>query len=144
MRKFLTLMVLLMALTLTSVSVFAQLEDPEPAPDAAFVRIAHLSPGTAAVKAFVDGESRISGLAYGTVTRWLDFAPGTYTFAIGTTADPAAAEIGDIALELTPGSFTTLAAVGSGDAIQGLTIVEDFEPARGGRAVFGSNPAWSE
>ena len=134
MRKFLTLMVLLVALTLTSVGVFAQLEDPEPAPDAAFVRIAHLSPGTAAIKAFVDGESRISGLAYGTVTRWLDFAPGTYTFAIGTTSDPAAAQIADIQLELTAGSFTTLAAVGSGDAIQGLTIVEDFERIPSGQA----------
>jgi hypothetical protein len=134
MRKFLTLMVLLVALTLTSVGVFAQLEDPEPAPDAAFVRIAHLSPGTAAVKAFVDGESRISGLAYGTVTRWLDFAPGTYTFAIGTTSDPAAAQIADIQLELAAGSFTTLAAVGSGDTIQGLTIVEDFERIPSGQA----------
>jgi hypothetical protein len=127
-------MVLLVALTLTSVGVFAQLEDPEPAPDAAFVRIAHLSPGTAAVKAFVDGESRISGLAYGTVTRWLDFAPGTYTFAIGTTSDPAAAQIADIQLELAAGSFTTLAAVGSGDTIQGLTIVEDFERIPSGQA----------
>lgn len=134
MRKFLTLMVLLMALALTSVGVFAQLEDPEPAPDAAFVRIAHLSPETPAIKAFVDGESRISGLAYGTVTRWLDFAPGTYTFAIGTTSDPAAAEIGDIELELEAGSFTTLAAVGSGDALQSLTIVEDFSRLPSGEA----------
>lgn len=134
MRKFLTLMVLLVALTLTSVGVFAQLEDPEPAPDAAFVRIAHLSPGTPAVKAFVDGESRISGLAYGSVTRWLDFAPGTYTFAIGTTSDPAAAQLGDLQLELTAGSFTTLAAVGSGDDIQALTIVENFERISTGQA----------
>src|SRR5690606_35668730 len=128
------LMVLLMALALTSVGVFAQLEDPEPAPDAAFVRIAHLSPETPAIKAFVDGESRISGLAYGTVTRWLDFAPGTYTFAIGTTSHPAAAEIGDTELELEAGSFTTLAADGSDDALQSLTIVEDFSRLPSGEA----------
>lgn len=126
MRKFLTLLVVLVALALTSVGVFAQLEDPEPAPDAAFVRIAHLSPGTPAIKAFVNDEARISGLAYGSVTRWLDLEPGTYTFAVGTSADPAAAQIPAFGLVLTPGSFHTIAAVGSGDALQSLVIEEDF------------------
>ncbi|MBK8138522.1 MAG: DUF4397 domain-containing protein [Chloroflexi bacterium] len=101
MRKFLTLLVVLVALALTSVGVFAQLEDPEPAADAAFVRIAHFSSGTAAVKAFVNGEAWISGLAYGSVTRWLDLAPAA-EFAIGTTSDPAAAQISGISLDLAP------------------------------------------
>lgn len=134
MRKFLTLLVVLVALTLTSVSVFAQLEDPEPAADAAFVRIAHFSSGTPAVKAFVNGEARISGLAYGSVTRWLDLAPGSYEFAIGTTSDPAAAQISGISLDLAPGSFTTLAAVGTGDALQGLAIAEDYTRISTGQA----------
>ncbi|MBK8138547.1 MAG: DUF4397 domain-containing protein [Chloroflexi bacterium] len=134
MRKFLTLLVVLVALALTSVGVFAQLEDPEPAADAAFVRIAHFSSGTAAVKAFVNGEARISGLAYGSVTRWLDLAPGSYEFAIGTTSDPAAAQISGISLDLAPGSFTTLAAVGSGDALQGLTIAQDYTRISTGQA----------
>ncbi|MBK9125928.1 MAG: DUF4397 domain-containing protein [Chloroflexi bacterium] len=134
MRKFLTLLVVLIAVALTSISAFAQLEPPEPAPDAAFVRIAHLSPDTPAVKAFVNGTAAISGLQFGSVTRWLDLAPGTYEFAVGTGSDPAAAQIPAFSLDLAAGSFTTLAAVGNGDTLTGIAIPEDYTRISTGQA----------
>lgn len=134
MRKFLTLMVVLIVVAFTSISTFAQLELPEPAPDAAFVRIAHLSSDTPPMKAFVNGTATISGLQFGSVTRWLDMAPGTYEFALGTKSDPAAAEVPAFSLDLAPGSFTTLAAIGSADALQGVVIPEDFSRISTGQA----------
>lgn len=134
MRKFLTLLVVLIAVALTSISALAQLEPPPPAPDAAFVRIAHFSPDTPAVKAFVNGTAAISGLLFGSVTRWIDLAPGTYEFAVGTGSDPAAAEIPAFSLDLAPGSFTTLAAVGNGDTLTGIVIPEDYTRITTGQA----------
>lgn len=134
MRKLFTILLVLLAAMLTSVSAFAQLEDPKPAADAAFVRFGHLSSGTPAIKGFVDGSARISGLAYGTVTRWLDVAPGSHDFAIGTGSDPAAAQLSGIALDLAPGSFTTILAVGSGDSLQSMVIEENYGRIRGGNA----------
>lgn len=134
MHRIITLLAAMALLVLGTVGAAAQLEDPAPAEDAAFIRIAHLSPSTPAVKAFVNGEARINGLRFGSVTRWIDVAPGSYEFAIGTASDPAAAEISGIALDLAPGQFVTLAAVGGGETLAGSVIVEDYTRISGGQA----------
>lgn len=136
MQRIITLLAALALLVLGTFGAAAQLEDPVPAEDAAFVRIAHLSPDTPAVKAFVNGEAKISGLLFGSATRWIDLAPGSYEFAVGTTSDPAAAQISGITLDLTAGQFVTLVAVGSAEAgtLKGQAIIEDYSRIATGQA----------
>lgn len=136
MQRIITLLAALALLVLGTFGAAAQLEDPVPAEDAAYIRIAHLSPDTPAVKAFVNGEAKISGLLFGSVTRWIDVAPGSYEFAIGTGSDPAAAQISGIALDLAAGEFVTLVVVGSttNGTLKGQAIVEDYSRIGTGNA----------
>lgn len=136
MHRFSTLLTLVALLALGVFGAAAQFEDPEPAEDAAYVRVAHLSPDTPPVQVFIDGVSSLSGLRYGSVTRWIDLAPGSYEFAVGTTSDISAAQISGIALDLAPGQFVTLAAVGSaeGETLKGIAIEEDYTRISTGQA----------
>lgn len=103
----------------------------------AHIRVAHFSPDAPAVDVFVNNVlSGVTNLAYGSVTSWIEVPPnpslriavaptGTFDYVIG----PA-----DVALA--PGSWTTIAAVGSAanGTIAPAIVAEDYSALGEGEA----------
>jgi len=82
----------------------------------AFVRVGHFSADTRSVDVLVDGEVAISALSYGRLTDWVTLPVGTYQIAVVPTGGTInSALIGPVDWELTLGSRTTVAAVGSSE-----------------------------
>ncbi len=101
------------------------------------IRVAHFSPDAPAVDVFVNNTlSGVTNLAYGSVTSWIEVAPnpalriavaptGTFDYVIGP-AD----------VSLAPGSWTTIAALGSAanGTIAPAILAEDYSPLGEGEA----------
>lgn len=88
---------------------------PPQAAEPSFLRVAHFSPDTPGVDAFVDGVlSGFSALEFGQVTDWTPFPASTYQFAFapqGSLIEEAL--YGPVEVVIPPGSWTTLAVLGS-------------------------------
>jgi uncharacterized surface protein with fasciclin (FAS1) repeats len=98
---------------------------------AAHVRVAHFSPDAPAVDVYINGDlSDIQGAEFGAITDWVEVTPNpalnVAVSAAGTSL--ADAVIGPVALSLAPGSWTTIAAVGSveGGTLTAATVDEDY------------------
>lgn len=98
------------------------------------VRIAHMAAGGAPVTIFVNGEIRFSGIRYGTMTRFVPLAPGTYEVIVSTNSNPANAIIGPVDLTFEDGTFTTVAAINDANGITPLVIAEDYSAVAEGEA----------
>ncbi|HRL14178.1 MAG TPA: DUF4397 domain-containing protein, partial [Aggregatilineales bacterium] len=98
------------------------------------VRIAHMAAGGAPVTIFVNGEIRFSGIRYGTMTRFVPLAPGTYEVIVSTNSNPANAIIGPVDLTFEDGTFTTVAAINDADGITPLIVAEDYSAVAEGEA----------
>ncbi len=123
MRRATLLVIFLALLTLLLVPAMAQ--------DSGSVRIrvAHFSPDTPAVDVFVNGDAAITGLAFPTVTDWVELPAGTYEVAVAPAgAGIGAAAIGPANFDLPAGGWITVAAVGSlgRGTLKPAVLVEDY------------------
>lgn len=93
------------------------------------IRVAHFSPDAPAVDVFVNGEAAVEGLAFPTVTNWIQLPAGSYNVAVAPAgAGIDAAVIGPADFDLPEGAFITVAAIGSLEAgtLAPQVLVEDF------------------
>ncbi len=88
---------------------------PEAAVEMAHIRVAHFSPDAPAVDVYINGElSGVQGLAFPSVTDWIEVPASTYSIAVAPAGTSLAdAVIGPADLTFDVGSWTTIAAVGS-------------------------------
>ncbi len=121
MRKFFALLIVVFALMLAVMPAAAQ-----DASASAFVRVAHFSPDTPTVFIFA-GEELVTSVRFPNVSRWVELAPGDYTFVVSTEATPGEGAI-EFPASLSGGQFVTVAAVGSSanGSLKLQTIVEDY------------------
>ena len=131
MRKATLLVTFLALLTLLLVPAMAQ--------DSGSVRIrvAHFSPDTPAVDVFVNGDAAITGLAFPTVTDWIELPAGTYEVAVAPAgAGIGAAAIGPANFDLPAGGWITVAAVGSlgRGTLKPAVLVEDYARLEAGQS----------
>lgn len=129
MRKFFALLIVVFALVLAVMPAAAQ-----DASASAFVRVAHFSPDTPAVFIFA-GEELVTSVRFPNVSRWVELAPGEYTFLISTEATPGEGAI-EFPATLEAGQFVTVAALGSSarGSLKLQTIVEDYTRITTGKA----------
>ncbi|HEX2619011.1 MAG TPA: fasciclin domain-containing protein [Phototrophicaceae bacterium] len=126
MRKLLVLLLLAAFLGVASLTAFAQ-----DTAGSGYIRVAQLSSGPTVV-IFVDGTPKLSGIRYGSFTRWIDFTPGTYEIAVSNSSNIDNAFYKD-SVEVTAGSFTTIAVYGS-DTRAAETLTEDMAGLEDGNA----------
>src|SRR5690349_11851452 len=110
--------------------------------DQAYIRVAHFSPETAAVNVLLDGQiTPFTNLEYKSLTDWTAVPAGKHTINIvPSTAAGTDGNVENDALEidLTPATWTTLAATGSmANGTFGVDKVqENFDEMRPGVASF--------
>ncbi|MFN8379523.1 MAG: fasciclin domain-containing protein [Anaerolineae bacterium] len=78
------------------------------------VRVAHLSPDAGNVDVYINYQAALTDVAPSAISDWKLLPAGTYNIAVaptGTSIDDAV--IGPVDVTLTPGSWTTVAAIGS-------------------------------
>ncbi len=107
----------------------------------AMVRVAHLSPDAPAVDVFINTElSGIQGLEYGSITDWVEIAPNPALLVAVAPAGTEDAVIGPVSLSFAPGSYTTIAAIGSAanGTLTAQAIAEDYSdiPANSARVTL--------
>lgn len=93
------------------------------------IRVAHFSPDTPAVDVFVNGDAAITGLAFPSVTDFIELPAGTYEVAVAPAgAGIGAAAIGPANFDLPAGEWITVAAVGSlgSGTLRPAVVVENF------------------
>ncbi len=106
--------------------------------DSVHIRVAHFSPDTPAVDVYVNGElSAIQGLAFPTITDWIELPASTYNIAVspaGTSLTDAA--IGPADFDLPAGAWITIAAVGSlsDGTLKPAILIEDYSEIAEGDA----------
>lgn len=91
-------------------------EEEQPAASIpSFLRLAHFSPDAPAIEVFVDGASGgFPALEFGQVSDWIAFPASVYQFAFAPAGSPITdALYGPVDVAITPGSWTTLAVLGS-------------------------------
>ena len=107
-----------------------------------WVRLAHLSPDTAAVNVTLSSLSgdvvlfRLNDVAYGAVSKYMRLPAGTYALAMvpaGST-DPDAKPVVSGSVEVTAGEADTVAAIGLNKDLQTKAIEDDLAAAGGDRA----------
>ncbi|MFC7044220.1 DUF4397 domain-containing protein [Halobacteriaceae archaeon GCM10025711] len=137
-----TVAVVLATLLAASV-VFAGVGVAQDEEEMAGVRAVHASPDAPAVDVYLDNESVLTGVEFGTVSDYLDVEPGEHTITV-TAADNRSAEVFDGNVTLDAGTNYTVVAAGelSEDANTTFNVsvfVDDAEqPAEGevaGRVV---------
>ena len=112
-------------LGLTSIGVSAQ--DAETAQ----VRVLHASPDAPPVDVYVDGAEVLSGVAFGTISSYLEVPAGDHQIQVfAADADPATdTAVIDATVPLGGGSSTTIAATNSIDAIEAKVITDAPNPS---------------
>jgi hypothetical protein len=123
------LLALLLIAALTSV-VAAQTEAPT-----LHVRVAHFSPDTPAVDIFLNGtRTPIQGLAFGSISDWVEIPAGSYQVAAITAERQRV--IGPATFDLPADAWITVAAVGSlkRGTLQAAPVIEDYSPLEAGQA----------
>lgn len=104
----------------------------------AHVRVAHFSPDAPAVDVYVNGAvGDVTNLAFGSVSAWMEVPAGSVSIAVapaGTSLDDAA--IGPLNLSFGPGTWTTIAAIGSleNGTLTAQAITEDMSTVADGQA----------
>lgn len=102
------------------------------------VRVAHLSPDTPAVEVFLNGEpSGIQILRFGDVSGWVELPAGTYSVAVAPLgAGISNAAIGPANIDLQPGAWQTVSAIGSlrAGTLGAAIINEDYSRIDAGDA----------
>ena len=138
MRKGILLSLILSLLLLAAVPVLAQeaTAAPHQTGDQAYVRIAHFSPETPAVNVLIDSQvTPFTNLEYKAATDWTAVPAGKHIINLvpSTTAGTDGnVESSALEVDLTAGTWTTLAATGSmTDGTFGLDAVqENFDEMR--------------
>ena len=103
------------------------------APPTGWLRIAHLSPDTAAVDVYLDDSRVLSGLGYRTVSQYLRVAAGQHTVALRPAGGPPAAPpVLTATAVVAAGGAGTVAAVGPAAQLRALVLSDDLTaPPRG-------------
>ncbi len=103
----------------------------------AHVRVAHFSPDAPAVDVFINNTlSAVTNLAYGSVTSWIEIAPNPALRIAVAPTGTSDFVIGPANVIFAPGSWTTIAAVGSAanGTIAPAILAEDYSPLGEGEA----------
>jgi uncharacterized surface protein with fasciclin (FAS1) repeats len=104
----------------------------------AHVRVAHFSPDAPEADFYLNGElSDAQGIGFGTVSDWMEVPIGTYAVALAaarTSIDDAV--LGPVNLSFGPGTWTTVAAIGSVEngTLTAQAVPEDFSAIPDGQA----------
>ncbi len=131
MRKIVSLVTVALLMLVLSVPLMAQDATEEaPAPTGSgYFRVAHLTPAVPTIVVFRDGAPVLSGIRFGSFTRWIELSAGTYSFQIGANSNAAAAAYGPVEVTLENGDFVTLAAIGTEDGDQSIAVIpQDYSP----------------
>jgi hypothetical protein len=114
---------------------------PARADERGLLRVAHLSPDTPAADVSIEplgGEESgapVTGVRYGTVSGWQRLAPGRYAVALRASGAPASTPPAlSTAVDVTPGSVQTVAAVGRFADLRLQLLDEDLSSPASGRA----------
>lgn len=106
---------------------------------AAHVRVAHFAPDAPEVDVYLNGElGEASAIAFGTVSAWMEVPIGAHSVAVAPTGGSVAdAVIGPVNLSFGPGSWTTIAAIGSleNGTLTAQAVVEDVSALQDGQAL---------
>jgi len=86
-------------------------EDDAPTQDTSYLRVTHASPDAPAVDVYLDNESVLTDVEFGTVSEYIPVRAGTYNVTI-TAAGDREAVVFDDAVSLDARSVTTVAAAG--------------------------------
>jgi hypothetical protein len=118
--------------TPASTDTSARTDTPATSGGDAQVRVAHLSPNAPNVDVYVDGETALEDVPFGTVSDYLALAAGAHTVEITAAGDPDTSVFeGEVTVEAD--TFYTVAAGGElGDDVdqsfQPLVLTDDNEP----------------
>ncbi len=129
MRKVFALLIVVLALASAIVPAAAQETSA-----LAYVRVAHFSPDTPPVFVFA-GDELVTSVRFPNVSRWIELAPGEYTFVISTEIAPGENAI-KFPATLEAGQFVTVAALGSSErgSLKLQAIAEDYTRITTGKA----------
>jgi hypothetical protein len=101
----------------------------------ALVRVAHFSPDAPAVDIYVDGDKVLSGVAYPTVSKYLELPAGSYELAVRPAGAAAGSDpVIEAAAEVKAGAAYTVAAVGALDDIAAEIFADDLGAPAAGKA----------
>jgi hypothetical protein len=107
-----------------------------------WVRLAHMSPDTAAVNITLSSLSgdvtlfRLQNVGYGAVSKYMRLPQGTYALAMVPAGqnDPNATPVVSGSVKITAGKAETLAAIGKNDALKTTVFTDDLNAVNGGDA----------
>ena len=107
-----------------------------------WVRLAHMSPDTAAVNITLSSLSgdvtlfRLQNVGYGAVSKYMRLPQGTYALAMVPAGedDPDATPVVSGAVQIKAGEAETLAAIGKNDALKTVVFPDDLDAVGGGDA----------
>jgi hypothetical protein len=99
------------------------------------VRIAHFSPDAPAVDVYVNDDRVLSGVAYPTVSRYLELPAGSYELAVRPAGAAASSDpVIEATAEVEGGNAYTVAAVGALADIRGEIFTDDLGGPASGKA----------
>lgn len=107
-----------------------------------WVRLAHMSPDTAAVNITLSSLSgdvtlfRLQNVGYGAVSKYMRLPQGTYALAMVPAGenDPNATPVVSGSVQITAGKAETLAAIGKNDDLKTTVFTDDLDAVNGGDA----------
>jgi hypothetical protein len=107
-----------------------------------WVRLAHMSPDTAAVNITLSSLSgdvtlfRLQNVGYGAVSKYMRLPQGTYALAMVPAGqnDPNATPVVSGSVQITAGKAETLAAIGTNDHLKTTVFTDDLDTVGGGDA----------
>lgn len=107
-----------------------------------WVRLAHMSPDTAAVNITLSSLSgdvtlfRLQNVGYGAVSKYMRLPQGTYALAMvpAGSDDPDATPVVSGSVDITAGEAETLAAIGKNDDLKTTVFTDDLAEVSGGEA----------
>jgi hypothetical protein len=107
-----------------------------------WVRLAHMSPDTAAVNITLSSLSgdvtlfRLQNVGYGAVSKYMKLPQGTYALAMVPAGqnDPNATPVVSGSVQITAGKAETLAAIGKNDDLKTTVFTDDLDTVAGGDA----------
>jgi hypothetical protein len=107
-----------------------------------WVRLAHMSPDTAAVNITLSSLSgdvtlfRLQNVGYGAVSKYMRLPQGTYALAMVPAGqnDPNATPVVSGSVQITAGKAETLAAIGRNDDLKTIVFSDDLDEVGGGDA----------
>lgn len=127
------------ALALALVAVALPAAPAQAASRDGWVRLAHMSPDTAAVNITLSSLSgdvtlfRLQNVGYGAVSKYMRLPQGTYALAMVPAGqnDPNATPVVSGSVEITAGKAETLAAIGKNDDLKTTVFTDDLDAVNG-------------